>query len=156
MLEKGSILPDALIWRPGMTQWLPLALVEPFKDVVLFQNKMWYYIDHNSVQNGPVSSIILTQKMREGSIDGLTLVYSDDTSGWKKISDIHSLRIIMMKIAAEDDENSDDINTLTGPVDTSCIQVFPTDEEVIPAIPEEMKKKPVTDKKRFAADNGKR
>lgn len=159
MVERGIISPQALMWKAGMESWMPIASVEEFKDIVALQSKMWYFVDNTGSQVGPILTRNLTEKMKNGHIDGLTLVYSDDTNGWKKMSEIQSLRQVMMRIVAEEEAMNQALNSVSGsgPNDLpDQLQVF--QEDVIPAIPEEMrkKKKDVVGKKSFATDDGKR
>ena len=82
--------------------------MEPFHSIVKFNAMQWYYIDIEGQQHGPVFSKLLVHKLKEGDIDGLTLVYGGDASTateWKKISEIEVLKKEMAKIA-EEEENT--------------------------------------------------
>ena len=53
----------------------------------------WYYIDIEGNQHGPIFSKLLVHKLKEGDIDGLSLVYGGDLTEWKKISDVQVLKV---------------------------------------------------------------
>lgn len=88
--------------------------------------------------------------MKNGEIDGLTLVYSNNTEGWKKVSEIPSLKNAMMKIAMEEDA----MNEAMQAINTSKQQELAFEQEVIPTMPDVRKDDKV--KKSFTADDGKR
>jgi hypothetical protein len=67
--------------------------VEPFASVIKFNSQQWYYIDIEGTQHGPVLSKLLVHKLKEGDIDGLTLVYGGDTTEWMKIADVQVLKV---------------------------------------------------------------
>jgi len=64
----------------------------------------WYYIDIEGQQHGPVLSKMLVHKLKEGDIDGLSLVYGgDSTTEWRKVSEVQVLKNELAKIAAEEE-----------------------------------------------------
>jgi len=63
----------------------------------------WYYVDVDGTQHGPILTSLLMHKIKEGDIDGLTLVYGGDCLEWKKLSCIPVLHNAMMKIEAEEE-----------------------------------------------------
>jgi hypothetical protein len=88
--------------------------------------------------------------MKNGDIDGYTLVYSHNTDGWKKVSEVPAMKAAMMKIAMEEDA----INEALHAIDTSNQQELAFEQEVLPTMPDLSKKDKV--KKSFTADDGKR
>jgi len=63
----------------------------------------WYYVDLDGTQHGPILTPLLMHKIKEGDIDGLTLIYGGDCLEWKKLSSIPILNDAMMKIATEEE-----------------------------------------------------
>ena len=63
----------------------------------------WYYVDLDGTQHGPILTPLLMHKIKEGDIDGLTLIYGGDCLEWKKLSSIPVLNDVMTKIAAEEE-----------------------------------------------------
>lgn len=56
----------------------------------------WYYIDIEGAQHGPVLSKMLVHKLKEGEIDGLSLVYGGDVSVWTKVSEVDVLKVTLV------------------------------------------------------------
>lgn len=132
--------------------------VEPFKSIAEFNSMQWYYIDIEGQQHGPVLSKLLVHKLKEGDIDGLSLVYGgDSTTEWRKVSDVQVLKKEMTKIAAEEEAmrvaflQSENANELQN-------QVFVTDFDHVKALHDSMTTTDtatgVADKKTYTADNG--
>jgi hypothetical protein len=105
LLEKGLLGLDATtqVWQPGFEQWKSVLEIPELHEVVEFQSQQWYYIDSNQQQQGPIFSRLLVHKLKEGELDGLSLVYGGKYPEWKKISEILELREIMQKIAEEEE-----------------------------------------------------
>lgn len=105
LLEKNlGVSGETSVWKSGMEKWLRMSEVEPFATIVAFQNMQWFYIESGTEQRGPVSSRLIIHKLREGDIDGLTLVYNATLGGeWTKLSDIELLKVEMQKIVSEEE-----------------------------------------------------
>eukprot|EP01032_Pedospumella_encystans_P028254 gene28254-31913_t len=105
LLEKGvGVSPQTLIWKVGMESWLPMSAVEPFKSIAEFNSMQWYYIDIEGQQHGPVLSKMIVHKLKEGDLDGLSLVYGgDSTTEWRKVSEVEVLKKELAKIAIEEE-----------------------------------------------------
>jgi hypothetical protein len=103
-LERGVIGPDTLIWKNGLSTWVRMTEAEPFKSTATFQALSWYYVDYENNRHGPLMTRLLLHKLKEGSMDGLTLVYSTLTEGkWKPVREVAELKKELMKIAAEEE-----------------------------------------------------
>lgn len=163
LLEKGLLGLDAStqVWKTGMDGWKRVDEVSTFistlrllsminlvfssqvpvlHQVVAFQAKQWYYLDINQQQHGPVFSRLLLHKMREGELDGLSMVYGGDTpTGWQKISDVPELREAMQKIAEEEEAlEQARLNEAQRLQDTSSIAQMtfvPGEDDLQPALP---------------------
>lgn len=61
-----------------------------------------FYVNELKQRVGPVDMPAMKRLVKDGAIDGLTLVWSSNLDGWKPISDIPELRAML---AAEDDED---------------------------------------------------
>ena len=77
--------------------------VPEFKDLVQFQNTRWFYLDHEHNQKGPVLSRYLLHILKEGEIDGMTLVFGGELTEWKPLSEVPQLKIEMQKIVEEEE-----------------------------------------------------
>ena len=88
-----------------MVKIYPIYLkVEPFKSIVEFQNRQWYYINRDGEQKGPVFTRLLLHKLRESEeLDGLSLVFGTGLDDWKRISEVVELKNEMLKISAEEE-----------------------------------------------------
>lgn len=130
-LEKGMIGPDTLIWKNGLPGWVRMAESEAFKSVALFQALSWYYMDYESNRQGPIITRLLVHKLREGSIDGLTLVYSTVTGGeWKTVGEVAELKVELMKIAAEE-EAAENMARIAAAEAQKQPQVFVDEEDIV-------------------------
>jgi hypothetical protein len=68
----------------------------------------WYFVDIEGEQHGPVTSKAIVEKLKEGDIDGLSLVFSGEgntgTNGkWCKVSEVAMLSAELNKIATEEE-----------------------------------------------------
>lgn len=139
--------------------FVTLPQIEPFKSIVEFSTMQWYYIDIEGQQHGPMLSKLLVHKMKEGEIDGLTLVYGgDNTKEWRKLSEVQLLKNEMAKIAAEEEamrvaflktENANELEN----------QVFVTDFDHVKALHDSITATSSSsggraDRKTYVADNG--
>lgn len=153
LLEKGiGVSGDTAVWKEGMTEWKKTSEIEPFKPVVEFINKMWYYIDANGQQKGPVLSRLIIHKLQQGEIDGLTLVYGSNLPNWVKLSDVPELKDAANKVAEEEEKTAELMNSMP----TEEQQVYQGDDSTIPA---DVSFETITSsgkegKKSFVADDG--
>ena len=133
----------------------------------------WYYIDIEGQQHGPIISKLLVHKLKEGDLDGLSLVYGgDSTTEWRKVSEVQVLKNELAKIAIEEEnmrlaflktENENEIEKQVFVEDFDPSKAFP--------IPKEMLERSATstaaaassapteesgDQKVYIADNGQR
>ena len=167
MLRKGvSVTPATHVWCQGMSDWACMRNVETFSREASLQDTSWYYVDSDSgEQKGPIaircvswqtlnsyaifpiclSCRLLRHMMKEGNIDGLTVVYDQHVNKWVPLGEIPVLKAVMQQITAEEDiEKGCDI--------PDSEKVF-EDAEDIPAIPQEMHQRKT--KRSFQADDGK-
>jgi hypothetical protein len=54
------------------------------------ESKLWYYVDNNKQQQGPVSFSLLKNKWNNGIINKSTYVWNDEMKDWKKIGTFSS------------------------------------------------------------------
>ena len=181
LLEKGIIGSGenvTLVWKVGMDSWLPIQTVinffdmrfchvnflpitlqvSPFKEIVEFQNKQWFYIDNDGNQKGPIYSRNLLHKLKEcGEIDGMSLVFScaGDMTEWKPISDIPELKNEVIKMALEEQAFEASIQLSENNTEMQKLLVFDSNGDAV----EKLKEKVVVvenqaERKSFTADNG--
>eukprot|EP01041_Mallomonas_annulata_P011697 gene11697-24497_t len=104
LLEKNlGVSSETLIWKAGMEKWCRMAEVEQFSSMAAFQSMQWFYLEPDGQQRGPVTSRLLVHKLKEGNIDGLTLVYTTSIGEWKKLSEVAILKEAMHKVAQEEE-----------------------------------------------------
>ena len=171
LIEKGILPVNTMIWKNGLSEWQSISNIDPFKKMVEFVSTQWYYVNREGQQQGPILSTLLVSKLKEGSIDGLTLVYSNDhCKEWTKLSEVSYLKEYIQKSISNDDDDNDNSklpriteqNTVTN-FDMQA-QTFNLDDEYLdqPVYPFQVKK-PVSSssssssssvKKVFTADDG--
>lgn len=105
LLDKGiGISNSTLVWKFGMIEWMPISSVEPFKNTAEFLEKSWFFVDSDGDQKGPIITRMLIHKIKEGLIDGLTMIFSHEIGEWKKLVEIESLKEASRKIAMEEEK----------------------------------------------------
>eukprot|EP01036_Dinobryon_divergens_P024852 gene24852-33339_t len=163
LLEKGIIGPTAesatLVWKIGMDEWLPIQTVPPFKSVVDFQNKQWFYIDNDGNQKGPIYSRNLLRKLREcGEVDGMSLVFScaGDMTEWKPISEVPELKAEVVKIAMEEQASEAAMQFSESNNEIKKLLVFDMNGDSVekPTSTVDVEVRSSTERKSFVADNG--
>ena len=65
---------------------------QPLSDIELFfyknpSNKLWYYLDNEHKQTGPVSLQRLNNQWKNEIINSSTYVWNEDMDNWKKIKE---------------------------------------------------------------------
>ena len=74
--------------------------------MVKFHQTYWHFVDEGGSQRGPVLTRMILHKLKEGDIDGFTLVYNQVLGKWVRISDVPELRIASQKIMQAEDSLS--------------------------------------------------
>lgn len=132
----------------------------------------WYYIDIEGQQHGPVLSKMIVHKLKEGDLDGLSLVYGgDSTTEWRKVSEVEVLKKELAKIATEEEnmrlaflkaEDDKDIQQQVFVEDFDPSTAFPIPKEMlarsaaIAATAASAEEDASADPKVYIADNGQR
>jgi hypothetical protein len=143
--------------------------VEPFQSIALFHSLQWYFIDEGGLQHGPILTRLLIHKLKEGAVDGLTMVYANHLQKWKPLGEIEELRAEIMKIAAAEQEAEKAAKAAEEEESQKHVQVFIEDDDTnrvsayqeFLAAQQKATEKAAEDqeslgdkKKRFTADNG--
>jgi HIV Tat-specific factor 1 len=104
LLEKGILGLDSttLVWKGGFENWQPMGIIEPFKSILVFYSKQWYYIE-DQLTKGPVATRFLVHKLQKGDLDGLSLVFESEWQAWKELSSVPKLKEILRKISEEEE-----------------------------------------------------
>jgi hypothetical protein len=90
-----------------------------------FLNLPWYFVSDGATR-GPVATRLIIHKIREGLLDGLSMVYSHIIGKWLSIAEIPEIRAMITKL----DEEEDQAAALTAVQDLPTEQmVFVADEE---------------------------
>jgi len=133
----------------------------------------WYYIDIEGQQHGPVLSKMIVHKLKEGDLDGLSLVYGgDSTTEWRKVSEVEVLKKELAKIATEEEnmrlaflkaEDDKDIQKQVFVEDFDPSKAFPIPKEMLArsaasaaAAAAAQEDSASADPKVYIADNGQR
>lgn len=61
------------------------------------ENKLWYYLDQNHQQIGPVSVIALRELWNRGLLELNNYVWSDGMEQWEKVDNLPELKAILNK-----------------------------------------------------------
>lgn len=61
--------------------------IEPVQD-----HRLWYYLDPEKKQHGPMSLNVLQKNILEGKIGKKTFVWHDELENWKKAQDLEDLK----------------------------------------------------------------
>lgn len=109
LLEKSIITNLTYVWKPSMTEWLPISSVEPFQSVIAIQ---WYYIDSNDSNNhkGPYFTFSIIDKFKKNEICSSTLMYSSSIckdNVWCKVQDIDALKDEIFNITHDHEEGNE-------------------------------------------------
>jgi|EP01033_Poteriospumella_lacustris_P006976 hypothetical protein len=152
LLEKGLLGLDSktIVWKSGMDQWKAVAEVPELSAVVEFQSMQWYFMDMNNSQQGPIFSRFLIHKLKEGELDGLTLVYGGKNPEWRKLSEVAELKEALLKLAEEEEalerarENEEHQKKLEEAQLISQQTYIPSDDEIaLPVFDKSMMQKDV-------------
>lgn len=63
------------------------------------EDKLWYYLDQNHQQMGPVSIIALRELWNRGQLELNSYVWSDGMEQWQKVESLPDLKVILNKPA---------------------------------------------------------
>lgn len=159
LIEKGlGLTMKTFIWRSGMSCWQSIDEVEEMKDLVVFLSKQWLYLEEDQVK-GPVNTRFILHKMKQGEIDGLTMICEENNRGkYQQLATIDCLREAISKIAQEEEAAELALNSVnTTDVSNDQFTFHSDDFSQQPAIPDnffkKLKSNEVT-KKSFIADDG--
>lgn len=64
------------------------------------ENKLWYYLDQNHQQIGPVSMIALRELWNRGQLELNSYVWTDGMEQWQKVDDLPELKDVLSKNAS--------------------------------------------------------
>ena len=106
LYERTVLKKTTLVWRAGMSEWQGLHQAEPFKSYIEFYDYNWYYLDvlENNAQKGPIDTLKLIEKLKDGDIDAFTTIYCYSISDqWIKVSDVRVLKEVINQISVEED-----------------------------------------------------
>ncbi|RYF88373.1 MAG: DUF4339 domain-containing protein [Chitinophagaceae bacterium] len=100
----------------------------------MFHLKQWYFLDDEHKQQGPISSTQLLDKLREGQLDGMNMVFTTNMPSWQRIGEIKELKDELRKLGEEEGgrggEGDQPIsNPSTSGMDSAIVQVF--DPEIL-------------------------
>ncbi len=71
----------------------PLPLFERYKE----ENQLWYYLDENHLQVGPVSLVALRDLWNRGLLEINSFVWSEGMEKWEKIETLSELKKALSK-----------------------------------------------------------
>lgn len=61
------------------------------------ENKLWYYLDQNHQQEGPVSIVALRELWNTGRLELTSYVWADGMSQWEKVENLPDLKSALNK-----------------------------------------------------------
>lgn len=59
------------------------------------ENKLWYYLDQEHIQIGPVSAYALRELWNRGRLDLNSYVWSEGMANWEKVDDLPDLKDVL-------------------------------------------------------------
>lgn len=96
---KQDAMPTMSVSQPDPSiSRLPAAPPTP-EDLLRQQeeNKLWYYLDQEHQQIGPVSMIALRELWNRGKLDLNQYVWSEGMEKWEKVDNLPELKVILNK-----------------------------------------------------------
>ncbi|MBI3211134.1 MAG: DUF4339 domain-containing protein [Simkania negevensis] len=60
-----------------------------------FQKKLWYYLDHESKQYGPMSFDALKKGWNEGKVQEKTYLWNEDLENWKLLEEMKEILAVI-------------------------------------------------------------
>ena len=97
--EKSGSFPSMTISPPDPSlAHLPHAVLSS-EDLKIKEeeNKLWFYLDQNHEQVGPVSVVALRELWNRGKLELNQYVWSEGMEQWKKVEDLPELRVVLNK-----------------------------------------------------------
>ena len=97
--QQGDGLPTMSVSQPdpALVQ-TPSVSVSP-EDALRQheENKLWYYLDQDHQQIGPVSMIALRELWNRGKLDLNQYVWSEGMEKWEKVDNLPELKVVLNK-----------------------------------------------------------
>lgn len=62
------------------------------------EDKLWYYLDHNHQQMGPVSIVALRELWNRGQLELNSYVWADGMEKWEKVDNLPELKDVLNKL----------------------------------------------------------
>ena len=155
MLEKGlGVDPTTLVWRNGMERWLPMSETEPFQATASLLLTQWFFVDSDGQQLGPCLTRMLLHKFGEGSIDGMTLVFTSAMGEWRPLHEVDQLKDSLLRLQAEEEEKAAADRRVKET--DSAQQVFVVDDEGLQRLVErrQTQSHESAEKRSFVANDG--
>ncbi|KAI9923025.1 hypothetical protein PsorP6_001966 [Peronosclerospora sorghi] len=114
LLRKGIVQPQQLVWTPHLSEWDPIARVEPLAAYSRVWTARWYFMAEQGANSsaqaaptGPVTTEKLVQLFVDGEIDGMTLVWTEELEDWKPIGEVSSLKEFIQEANDEMDREEE-------------------------------------------------
>ena len=97
--DKNGSFPSMTISPPdpSLAHLPPAALSSEDLKIKEEENKLWFYLDQNHEQVGPVSVVALRELWNRGKLELNQYVWSEGMEQWKKVEDLPELRVVLNK-----------------------------------------------------------
>ena len=69
---------------------VPVSKLDPLPEGHL--QKLWYYLDLDNKQRGPISTSKLQEELQTGNLDQTTYVWNEEMDDWRRIADILEIK----------------------------------------------------------------
>lgn len=96
--EEGNGFPTMTISKPDpATQHVPHVPTQEELERQQEENRLWYYLDTDHKQIGPVSIVAIKELWNRGKLDLNQYVWSEGMEKWEKIDNLPELKAILNK-----------------------------------------------------------
>lgn len=89
--QKSNGLPTMTVSKPDLSLARPPGLPEELQKQEK-EDKLWYYLDQNHHQTGPVSVVALRELWNRGKLELNQYVWSEGMEKWEKVDNLPELK----------------------------------------------------------------
>lgn len=91
--EKENLNEEEIVLESSNTEAVSSSLPLPFETQPDLVNQLWFYLDKDHQQIGPVSFIALKEEWRQGLINLHSYVWSEGMEKWQRVDELAELKL---------------------------------------------------------------